>query len=128
MAAAVETLKLIREAPYLERTIELGDRLRSGLDHAAARHGFGLRQTGPAQMPLILFQDDPTLALSYHWNNFMVRHGVYMHPWHNMFMCAALTNEDIDHVIEVADDGFKDLRSAGRLEPVAKLQRRATED
>ena len=54
MAAAIETLKLIRETDYLERTQALGQRLRTGLDEAANRHGFALRQTGPAELPLIM--------------------------------------------------------------------------
>jgi glutamate-1-semialdehyde 2,1-aminomutase len=125
MAASLATLDLIRTTDYLERAIALGGRLREGLAESAARHGFGLRQTGPVQMPLILFEEDKTLALSYHWNDFLIRHGVYMHPWHNMFLCAALSDQDIDHVLAVADDGFKDLKAAGPLEPVAKLGRRS---
>src|SRR2546430_10417136 len=58
MAAGVATLKLVAESDYLERTQRLGAQLREGLDEAAARHGFGLRQTGPAQLPLILFEED----------------------------------------------------------------------
>ena len=59
MAAAIETMKLIRETDYLERTQALGQRLRTGLDEAADRHGFALRQSGPAELPLIMFADDP---------------------------------------------------------------------
>ena len=43
---------------YLEHTIAMGERLRVGFDEASGRHGFTLRQTGPAQMPLVLFDDD----------------------------------------------------------------------
>ncbi|TCS11896.1 aminotransferase class III-fold pyridoxal phosphate-dependent enzyme [Caulobacter sp. BK020] len=121
MAAALATLKLVRETDYLERTIALGERLRAGLDESAARHGFGLRQTGPAQIPLIMFEDDPDAAKAYAWNNALIRRGVYMHPWHNMFICAAMTEADIDFALNVADDAFKTVREAGPLEPVAKL-------
>lgn len=121
MAASLATLKLIRETDYLERTTALGERLRGGLDEAAARHGFALRQTGPAQMPLIMVDDDPTLAKGYFWNQALMKRGVYFHPWHNMFICAAMTDADIDLAIEAADDAFKLLKAAGPLEPVAKL-------
>jgi glutamate-1-semialdehyde 2,1-aminomutase len=122
MAAALATLQLIRETDYLERTIALGERLRAGLDESAGRHGFGLRQTGPAQLPLIMFEDDPTSAKSYFWNNALLKRGVYFHPWHNMFICAAMTEADIDQALEAADEAFAALGQAGPLEPVAKLQ------
>jgi glutamate-1-semialdehyde 2,1-aminomutase len=122
MAASLATLKLIRETDYLERTIELGEHLRTGLDEVAGRHGFGLRQTGPAQLPLIMVDDDPTGAKGYFWNNALLKRGVYFHPWHNMFMTTAMTNADIDYTIEAADDAFKLLKAAGPLEPVAKLE------
>lgn len=122
MAASLATLKLIRETDYLERTIALGERLRAGLDEVAGRHGFGLRQTGPAQLPLIMIDDDPTGAKGYFWNNVLLKRGVYFHPWHNMFMTTAMTEADIDHTVQAADDAFKLLKAAGPLEPVAKLE------
>jgi len=121
MAASLATLKLIRESDYLERTQALGQRLRTGLDEAANRHGFALRQTGPAQMPLIMVDDDPTLAKGYFWNQALIKRGVYFHPWHNMFICAAMTDADIDLTVEAADDAFKLLNAAGPLEAPSKL-------
>lgn len=122
MAASLATLKLVRETDYLERTIALGERLRTGLDEVAGRHGFGLRQTGPAQLPLIMVDDDPTGAKGYFWNNALLKRGVYFHPWHNMFITTAMTDGDIDYAVEAADDAFKLLKAAGPLEPVAKLE------
>lgn len=122
MAASLATLKLIRETDYLERTQTLGQRLRTGLHESANRHGFSLRQTGPAELPLIMIDDDPGLSKVYFWNAALLKRGVYFHPWHNMFICAAMTEADIDFSIEAADDAFKLLKAAGPLEPVAKLQ------
>lgn len=122
MAAAVATLQLIRDTDYLERTIALGDRLRLGLDQAAAGHGFSLRQTGPSQMPLITFNEDPGFAKSYAWHNALYRRGVYFHPWHNMFICAAMNEADIDFTIEAAGEAFEIVRRTGSLEPVEKLR------
>ncbi|PIB91807.1 aminotransferase class III-fold pyridoxal phosphate-dependent enzyme [Caulobacter sp. FWC2] len=122
MAASLATLKLIRETDYLERSIALGERLREGLDAVASQNGFGLRQTGPAQMPLIMVDDDPTGAKGYFWNNALLKRGVYFHPWHNMFITTAMTDGDIDHTLQAADDAFKLLKAAGPLEPVAKLE------
>ena len=110
MAAAMTTLKIIRESDYLEHTIRLGEALRTGLHRAAQDHGFGLRQTGPAQLPLIMFEDDPEHVLTNAWNDALVRRGIYFHPFHNMFMCAAMTGADIAHAVEQADAAFREIR------------------
>lgn len=106
MAAAIETLRIIRESDYLEHMVRLGDRLRAGLDAAATRHGFTLRQTGPVQMPQIMFGDDLDFRVGYGWAEEMLARGIYMHPWHNMFLCAAMTDADIDATLTAADAAF----------------------
>jgi len=110
MAAAVETLRIIRETDYLERIVALGERLRSGLARASSSHGFRLRQTGPVQMPQVLFDDDPDMRIGFAWAEEMLARGVYVHPWHNMFVCAAMTDDDIDAAVRAADEAFAALR------------------
>jgi glutamate-1-semialdehyde 2,1-aminomutase len=114
MAAALATLKILRESDYLEHSIALGTRLRKGLAEAATRAGFGFRQTGPVQMPLFLFDDDPDLRLGFAWSEAMLARGIYVHPWHNMFLCAAMTEADIDMTIAAAKEAFAEL-SATRM-------------
>ncbi|MCG2841383.1 aminotransferase class III-fold pyridoxal phosphate-dependent enzyme [Sandaracinobacter sp. RS1-74] len=106
MAAALETMRIIRETDYLEHMVALGDRLRAGLDAAAGEHGFRLRQSGPVQMPLIMFADDPDVRFGYAWGQEMLARGVYVHPWHNMFLCAAMTVADIDFALAAASEAF----------------------
>jgi glutamate-1-semialdehyde 2,1-aminomutase len=118
MAAGVETLRLIRESDYLERMVSIAERLRSGIAEQAQTHGFGLRQTGPAQMPQILFEDDPDMRIGYFWTAAAVRRGVYLHPYHNMFVTSALTEDDIVKTLNVTDAAFEELkRSWATLEP-----------
>ena len=111
MAAAVETLRLIRETKYLEQTIDLGNRLRAGLDEQADAFGFSLRQTGPAQMPQILFHEDPDMRLGYAWVTSALKHGVFFHPYHNMFMNAAMTEQDIDLTLKASERAFAELKA-----------------
>jgi glutamate-1-semialdehyde 2,1-aminomutase len=121
MAASLATLQLIRESDYLERIVALGEGLRRGLDRLARNNGFKLRQTGPAQMPLILFDNDPDMRLGYFWSARMVANGVYMHPWHNMFISAAMTDANIDFVLDAADQSFGQLaKAAPKLGPNAR--------
>lgn len=110
MAAGVETLRLIRETDYLERMIAISDRIRAGLAEQAAAHGFAMRQTGPSQMPQILFADDPDMRYGYFWTEAAVRRGVYLHPYHNMFVTPALTDADVEKTLTVTDQAFEELK------------------
>lgn len=122
MAAALETLKIIRETDYLEHMIHIGDRLRAGLAAAAARHGFGFRQTGPSQMPLMLFDDDPDFRVGYAWAEEMLARGVYVHPFHNMFVAACMTDADIDFAVEAGDASFAAVAARrDSIEPATAL-------
>ncbi len=123
MAAALVTLRMVAETDYLERIERLGRTLRDGLQERAAAYGFPLRQTGPAQMPLWLFDEDPDLRLGFFWCSEMLKHGVYVHPWHNMFLSAAMTDADIAAALEAASGAFSTLKTQrASIRPSAKLQ------
>jgi len=125
MAAAIATLNEIRRSDYLERTEKTGSMLRTGLAAQAAGHGFSLRQTGPVQMPMILFDDDPDLRLGYCWTAEALTRGVYIHPWHNNFICAALTESDVKLTLEATDEAFAVLKKRRpMLPPVEQLKAR----
>ena len=122
MAAGLETLKRVRESDYLERITGLGERLRAGLAERATATGFGFRQTGPGVMPLFLFDEDPDLRKGFCWSSAMLAKGVYVHPWHNMFLCAAMTEANIDFALDAAEQAFQTLKMrAHDLPPVEKL-------
>ena len=122
MAAGLETLRLVRETDYLQRLQSMGDRLAGGLRERASAAGFGFRVSGPVQMPLFLFDDDPDLRKGFRWSSEMLARGVYVHPWHNMFLCAAMTDGDIDGALNAAEASFAALKKdAPSLAPVAKM-------
>ncbi len=123
MAAALATLSRVRDTAYLEHMQSLGERLRAGLAERAAAAGFGFRQSGPVTLPLFLFDDDPDLRLGFRWSSEMLGSGVYVHPWHNMFLCAAMNSADIDLALDAAEAAFTATRrDAPRLAPVEKMR------
>jgi glutamate-1-semialdehyde 2,1-aminomutase len=122
MAAALVTLRRIRETDYLERTERLGAQLREGLAKAAAIHGYALRQTGPPQMPQILFEGDHDFRRGFALASELIQRGVYLHPWHNNFVCAALTEGDVEAVASAAREAFGAVRRReGTLVPHARV-------
>jgi glutamate-1-semialdehyde 2,1-aminomutase len=109
MAASSATIDLIRQTDYLEKTIELGEMLRTGLTERAAAHGFELTQTGPVQMPMIQVKNDPDFRFSMAFASALIARGIYMVPYHNLFLCAAMTKDDIRQTISAADDALAEM-------------------
>jgi glutamate-1-semialdehyde 2,1-aminomutase len=113
MAAALATLAVVKRAGVIEHIARLGQRLRDGLDAQAREHGYGLRQTGPAAMPLMLFDGDQELARGNAFVEACVERGVLLHPWHNLFLCAAHSDAYIYRTLEFTHVGFGVLRARG---------------
>jgi glutamate-1-semialdehyde 2,1-aminomutase len=86
-----------------------GQRLQDGLRAAAEAHGHAVSVTGPPQMPLLLFAEDPDFAKVKAWANACARHGVYLHPIHNWFISTAHDDETIDAALERIDRAFADV-------------------
>lgn len=107
MAAAVATLTELRRIDGPARMRAMGERLRNGLDALASRHRVGIRQTGPVQMPTLLFADDPEWHRGFAFCTEALRRGAYFHPKHNMFLSCAHTEADIDHALAAADAAFR---------------------
>lgn len=106
MAAAVATLKILRRDAVVERLAGMGTRLRDGIAASARRHGVRVRQTGPVQMPLVLFDADPEFHKGDLFCQVALSNGVYLHPRHNMFLCAAHGEAEIDEAVAAADAGL----------------------
>lgn len=111
MAAALKTIEVVRESDYLEKINGAGQRLRDGLDRVAADNGFSLRQTGPVVMPQILFEDDPEFRLGYGWVTECLKRGVYLSPYHNMFLSLAHGEAEIEFTLDVADQAFQAVKA-----------------
>lgn len=109
-AAALETLAVLNEIDAPRYLARLGQQFRDGLYEQAQRHGFGIHQSGPPQMPLIEFEDDPNRTKVSAFCEAALAHGVYLHPWHNMFLSVAHTEDDIAQALAGTDKAFAAVR------------------
>ena len=107
MAAALATLTELRRVDGPAHMAAMGQRLRDGLAERALHHGLHIDQSGPVQMPTLLFVDDPEHRRGEAFCAQALRHGAYMHPRHNMFLSCAHEASDIDLVLEAAEAGFR---------------------
>ena len=80
--------------------------LRDGIAKQATEAGVGVRQSGPPQMPTILFEGDADYAKGSRFVLEALKRGVYLHPKHNMFLSLAHTAADIDAALAVTDEAF----------------------
>jgi len=113
MAAALATLAIVHRDAVIERIERLGRRLREGLTSQAEELGYALRQSGPAQMPMIRFDDDAALVRGNAFVAECAGRGVLLHPWHNLFLCAAHSDADIDRTLEVTQAALRAMRERG---------------
>ncbi len=115
MAASLATIRALLGTDAVGHMTRLGGRLRDGLEALSRRHGIPIRQTGPVQMPALLFADDPDCRKGFSFCSAAIAHGVYFHPTHTMFLSAAHTEADIDHALEAAAHGFRAVQALHAL-------------
>lgn len=105
--ACINKLKAI-DAPKLFK--ELGTELTDGLVAAGKEHGFDLVVSGAPALFYLRIANDDSLLLHQDWIAECVNRGVFFASHHNHFINAALTHEDINRTIEVAEDAFKAVK------------------
>ena len=106
MAAGVATVTALRRDDGIGHMRAMGERFRAGFAALSDKYGVPIRQTGPVQMPLVLFEDDADLAKAHTFCSTALRAGAYFHPKHNMFLSVAHTAADIDAALVAAEAGF----------------------
>jgi glutamate-1-semialdehyde 2,1-aminomutase len=112
MAAALATLDVLERTDGPAHMARLGQRLRDGIAAQASAHGIGVRQSGPPQMPMVLFDDDADCRKGYRFATAALERGVYLHPKHNMFLSVAHSEADIDAALAATEAGFRALSGA----------------
>lgn len=106
MAAALTTLDVLEDADGPARLRDMGQRLRVGWAKQARAVGLAIRQSGPPQMPTLLFENDPDCALGFQFCQQALARGVYLHPKHNMFLSLAHDESVIDETLAVTAEAF----------------------
>jgi glutamate-1-semialdehyde 2,1-aminomutase len=62
-------------------------------------------------MPLIMFADDPDFSKGDAFCVAMLKEGIYFHPKHNMFLCAAHSESDIDTALAASEVAFSKINA-----------------
>lgn len=113
MAAALACLAELEETDAVGRMARTGTALRAGMERQAAAHRTPIRYTGPPSIPFLSFADDAgSFARSRVFAAACAARGVYLHPHHNWFVSAALTDADVARILDVTDVAFAEVARA----------------
>ena len=115
MAAALASIRKMKDIDAVDIMQRMGQRLRDGIEAQAKSHGVALQQSGPVQMPVILFDNDDDRRKGWLFCTEALKRGIYLHATHTMFLSAAHTAADIDRTLG------GDRRGAGRSRPAVRI-------
>ena len=111
MAAALATLAVAQRVGLVAHLERVGGLFRQGLAEQAAGHGRAASgKAARLQMPLVLFDDDPAFEKGFTFCAEALRHGVYLHPKHNMFLSLAHTEAHIAQALQATEAGLRLVR------------------
>jgi glutamate-1-semialdehyde 2,1-aminomutase len=110
MAAAIATINALRAENAIEAMDRAGSALRAGILEQAAERGIEINYTGPAAMPYLTFAGDHGHELASIFAAATLRAGAYVHPRHNWFVSAAMTETDIAAALAATAEGFAAVR------------------
>lgn len=106
MAAALATIGELRRIDGAALITDIGNRLNAGLVDVAAAHGHELRVSGVPGMPYSRLLGDDGGRVHTAWVAECVARGAYLLSYHNSFVSAAHTDEDLDRTWAIADEAF----------------------
>jgi glutamate-1-semialdehyde 2,1-aminomutase len=106
-AAALACIDEIQASGAIEYIRKTGTMLMDGLRQAANAYGVSVSITGPPAMPYMTFANDPLFETNRFFCGQAARRGIFFHPHHNWFVCAAMKESDILQTIDMASVCFK---------------------
>jgi glutamate-1-semialdehyde 2,1-aminomutase len=110
MAAALACLATLEAEGAIAHMRRIGTRLRDGMVGQGETHGTPVHWSGPPALPFMTFRDDEgSFTRSRLFAAACAARGVYLHPHHNWFVSAALTDADVDRILDVTDGAFADV-------------------
>ena len=109
-AACIATINKLKKIDAPKLFDAMGRELTDGFKKAGAEHGFDLVVSGAPALFYLRIANDDSLLLHQDWVAECVNRGMFITSHHNHFINAALTKEDINRSIEIAEDAFKAVK------------------
>lgn len=107
MAAALATLDEMEAIGSIDLMYERGEMLKDGMLDQADEHGQEVNYSGPVTVPFMTFAGEDGWEKSKLFCKECYDRGVFFHPFHNWFISAAHTEEDIKKTLDATNAAFK---------------------
>ena len=111
-AAAIANINKMKALDLPTVLKEKSVKLLDGLKAAGANNGFDLVCSGEPALFYMRIANDDSMMLHQEWIAECVKRGIFFSSHHNHFMNYAVSDADIKHTIEVADEAFKVVKKA----------------
>jgi glutamate-1-semialdehyde 2,1-aminomutase len=111
MAAALACLDELEKTQAVPHMLKMGAVLQQGLRERAAKHGLQVTVSGPPSIPAMTFSNETNFLRMQRFSAEAARRGVFFHPHHNWFLCAAHQEKDIQEALDVADRCFASVKA-----------------
>ncbi|MBB6175129.1 glutamate-1-semialdehyde aminotransferase [Nocardiopsis mwathae] len=115
MAAALATIRRLRDTAAIADVWRHGRRLQEGMAAEARDAGVPVRVVGLPPMPFHRFDltgEELRRAEEVFYDT-VWSDGLLLHRSHHWFTCAAMTTADIDHAVAVIGRGYRAVRDTG---------------
>lgn len=109
MAAALACQRRLEEIDAVAIMEQRGRQLTAGLQQVASRHGERFHVSGLPAMPKLRFAGESDFMRFQRFCAAATRRGAYFHPYHNWFLSAAHSAEDIERTIDIADAALAEV-------------------
>lgn len=106
-AAGIACINKLKNIGATDIMLNNGKALTQGLRDKAKAHGFDLKISGHPSMWYMRIANDDSLMLHQQWVAECAKRGIFFTSHHNLFMNTAISKEDIDYTLEIADEAFE---------------------
>jgi glutamate-1-semialdehyde 2,1-aminomutase len=122
--AGLAALDVLAQPGVYDHLHRIGSRLRAGMVAAGERHGFAVQAPGEdavwgirftARKPLRTWTDLTThdKDLGWRWAIELMKRGLLVNPNEKFYISLAHTETDVDQTLEIVEQAFAALRTAG---------------
>lgn len=109
-AASIATLNKLKKMNGPQTMLAKGKKLTDGLQQSGKNYGFDLKISGAPSLWYMRITNDDSLMLHQEWVAECVKRGVFFANHHNLFINMALSDEDMEYTLAVADEAFQVLK------------------
>jgi len=111
MAAAIATIKALKEEAGVQKMMEMGKLLCDGLIERGKAYGYEIIASGPYTIPFYRFGIEDDFYRQQVWCSEVTKRGSFFHPHHNWFISAAHDKKDIAMTLDHAEAAFKVVKA-----------------